>query len=1273
MITHARRWFRHARRALGYALALGLIAMALVAGVTSQLLPLAERHPDRIAAWLSARAGRPVAFDAMETQWTRRGPLLRLDHLRIGSGTQTFVIGDAEILVSQYAGLLPGRSFTELRLRGLDLTLERADDGRWSVRGLPGQQHPGADPLATLERLGELQVIGGKLTVIAPGLGIDATLPKVDLRLQVEGRRVRAGLRAWMREDVSPLDAALDFNRRTGDGRAYAGAKQADLAAWTPLLHLAGVQVEAGQGRAEAWVELQRHRIAVMTVDATLTGVMLRGTESRDANGQVHASRKRFDSVVARARWRATADGWRFDAPTLRIGAGDRMQALDGLLLAGGKHFGLHADRVDAGPLLDVAALSERMAPGLRRWVLAAQPTAILEDVEVTGMRGGAMHAQGRISAIGFASVGSAPGIDGLAGRLQGDAEGFTLDIDPASKMRFDWPRGFGVVHEVRLDGVVSGWREGDGWRVATDALRLRGKEYGVAVRGGLWWQGDGSRPWIDLAAQIDDTQVTVAKHFWVRHLMPKGTIHWLDNALVAGMLRDGRAVVSGDLDDWPFRDRNGLFRADAHIANATLKFQPDWPAAEQVEGDVSFIADGFTVDGKGAIAGVGIRQFHAGIPRFSAAELTVQAQGGADASKLIDLLRQSPVRKEHAETLANVSASGPAAVTFDMLLPMHHKPGASERRFGGTVELTDASLREKRWKLAFDQVKGRAEYGKGGFGTEQLAVRHDGQPGKLSLRAGGYTRDKSQAFEADLEAMIAADDLIARAEDMAWLKPYLEGRSVWTIGVSVPKSANARAAAAPSRLQLRSNLVGTALTLPAPLHKAANVSLPASIRTAMPLGSGEIEVALGNLAAVRAQSRNNQTGVRVAVGSGTVSEPPPASGLIVTGRAATLDAIDWIAFAKGGEGSGKLPLRRIDVAADRLLLLGASFPDARVQVVPASGGTAVTVAGNALAGAIMVPDADGAAIAGRFERVHWRRAATKATLPDDGPDIDPAKIPPLAFDIDDLRFGDGRLGTARVRTRPVAAGFRIEQMQMRAEKQRIDVTGDWLGRGADARTRMQVAIDSDDFGELMTGFGFSGQLAGGDGTAILDAHWAGSPAAFKVPALQGTLALDVKDGRLVEIEPGAGRVLGLLSVAQLPKRLTLDFRDFFSKGFAFNRVDGHVRVAGGSARSDDLRIDGPAAQIRIRGVADLRAQTFDQTIEVLPKAGNLLTVAGAIAGGPVGAAIGAAANAVLDKPLRQLAAKTYRVTGPWKDPKVEVLKREQPRARTAQTEPPSG
>ncbi len=123
-----------------------------------------------------------------------------------------------------------------------------------------------------------------------------------------------------------------------------------------------------------------------------------------------------------------------------------------------------------------------------------------------------------------------------------------------------------------------------------------------------------------------------------------------------------------------------------------------------------------------------------------------------------------------------------------------------------------------------------------------------------------------------------------------------------------------------------------------------------------------------------------------------------------------------------------------------------------------------------------------------------------------------------------------------------------------------------------------------------------------------------------------------------------------------------LDFRDFFSKGFAFDRLEGRVDFADGEAHTGDMLIDGPAADIHIRGNTDLRAQRFDQTIDVLPKSGNLLTVVGAVAGGPVGAAVGAAANAVLSKPIGEMGAKTYKVTGPWKEPKVEVISREQSR-----------
>ena len=82
---------------------------------------------------------------------------------------------------------------------------------------------------------------------------------------------------------------------------------------------------------------------------------------------------------------------------------------------------------------------------------------------------------------------------------------------------------------------------------------------------------------------------------------------------------------------------------------------------------------------------------------------------------------------------------------------------------------------------------------------------------------------------------------------------------------------------------------------------------------------------------------------------------------------------------ATGGGGGSGLALRSIDVVAARLLLLGGSFPGTRVQVTPASAGTAIRVDGVALAGAVLVPDAKGAAVAGRLQRLHWRSATGAA------------------------------------------------------------------------------------------------------------------------------------------------------------------------------------------------------------------------------------------------------------------------------------------------------
>lgn len=405
---------RRIRRHFIAACAVGLVGLALLVGTLSQLLPLAERHPDRIAAWLSERAGQPVHFDQLQTAWTRRGPLLQLKGLRIGAG-QGLAIGEAEVLVSMYSGLLPGRSLTELRLRGLALDLQQDKDGRWSVRGLP-KSDTGGDPLDALRRLGELQVIDGRLGVHAPGLGIDTTLPRIDLRLRVNGDRLRVGVRAWAQTDALPLTAVLDVDRARGNGQAWLGADPVDFHAWSPLLAAGGVRLREGKGELNLWLTLRDFAPVALTTDSDLRDVRVDGAPMPD----VATPRLQLQRLQARLRWQRQADGWALQVPRLRLKTEDGEQQLDGLQLQVGRQLRVSSGEVQAGTALRALALSDRLEPGLRHWLFLSKPQLDVRELQLAGERDGPLRAQGELQSLGFASVGNSPGLRGLGGTFRG-------------------------------------------------------------------------------------------------------------------------------------------------------------------------------------------------------------------------------------------------------------------------------------------------------------------------------------------------------------------------------------------------------------------------------------------------------------------------------------------------------------------------------------------------------------------------------------------------------------------------------------------------------------------------------------------------------------------------------------------------------------------------------------------------------------------------------------------------------------------------------------
>ncbi len=515
-----------------------------------------------------------------------------------------------------------------------------------------------------------------------------------------------------------------------------------------------GVTITDGSGRAEAWATLRAHQIVGMSVDADLKNVRLRGapfdTGSTVASNPKHSTdvpQAAFAEVKTIAHWRAEDGRWRLGAPQLRVHVAEQSEpmVLDGLLIAGGRRYGLLAERIDAAPLFAVAALSDRLDPKLRRWLITARPGAVLENVVASGERDGALQVQADVRDLSIAAVGKSPGVAGLGGQLRGDADGFVFAFDPNAKTRFDWPHGFGAPHDVRLRGDVGGWREGEGWQVATSGLRIDGTGYGADVRGGLFFQGDGTRPTIDIAADLDDAQSPTAKRFWSKRVFPPALVDWFEMALQGGTVHNGRAVISGDLDDWPFVARDGrpalgVFDARATLQNMRVKFSKDWPMTT-MDADIEFVGNGFRVAGKAMLAQVAIREFSAGIADFGRADLTIDAEADSDAAKLLALMKQSPLQQDHGQTMANLVASGPASVEFAMRLPLHLRDAPPT--IDGRVALRGAKLGESEWKLAFANVNGVARYDRNGFHRERVerGLRPTAKPLVVARRRRARTR----------------------------------------------------------------------------------------------------------------------------------------------------------------------------------------------------------------------------------------------------------------------------------------------------------------------------------------------------------------------------------------------------------------------------------------------------------------------------------------------------------------------------------------------------
>jgi uncharacterized protein (TIGR02099 family) len=1273
-----RRW-RRVRRIVAGTLAAIVIALGVLVGIGQLVVPWLVRNPDRVEAWLAERIDRPVTIGHIAARWVRGGPQLVLENVLIGARApeQTPLrLERAELALNVFAPFQRNRAWNEFRLVGLDLSLERGADGRWQLHGFDLDPAASGDPLGAL---GVLVLVDLRLRLDDERHGVHLQVGASELRVVNRGAELYVlGKVRSLDEEASALDLITSIRRGEGRGRLYLSGRDVDLGRLLRGQAYGGTRLDAGRGLVQAWAEWDHGRVLDVRTRLDLRGLRLAaeppnspGAGAPGASAQdsrVREAKATLDRLALALRWRrGDGDAWSLDLADVVLGAGGTehppMRAGVQLLGTAPPRWRAAADTIALAPLAGLAAQIGQLPDGLRGWLRDAAPRGRLDQAYLRYDGADDYELSARFSDLAIAPAAKAPGLGPLHGELRGDAQAMLIAV-PAQGFTAEYPGVFREPFEFSAFGGDVVLRPiDDGWRVETERIVFEGDGYGGELRGGVELPRGGARPRLDLYAAVAHGDVPAAKRFWPVNVMPRPAVEWLDRALQAGRVVDGHAVFRGDLAEWPFDGYGGRFEAIATIEDTQLQYLADWPRVEGVSAVARFVNDGMEASATaGSSLGAALGSAEARIADFGEAMLELSAVGRGSGRNLLGFLRATPIGAQHRDALAGLAVGGNADFDFKLQVPL--KKDAPGFSLDGTATLAGATVTQPDWRVDFSDVAGAIRFDRGGFVADKLRVTTRGHAGTLSVAVGDSVTEAGQVVQARLDARLPAQVVFADVPGLESILAHMDGSSQWTIAAGVAGADGA--APGRTRLSAHSDLLGTAIDLPAPLAKAADVALPLDVALPMPYAGGELRVTLGDVLTVsgRLPAPDAPLAMRLDFGAKAAGALPDR-GWVIGGRAPLLDLGGWASFigASSGSGEGDFELRGADLAVDALMLGTRAIGAAGVRITRGDAATEFAFTGDALQGGITLPAADlmRAGVTVHLDRLHWPESPEDDDVdaPVAGADLTPGLLPPLHIWIGDLRIGRTVLGLTRWESRPVAGGMRIDQLDAKSPNLEMRAQGDWSGTPGANRSQLAIDLSSHNLGRMLDAFGYAGIIDGGRTTARIEAGWAGPPTGFALARLDGTLAISVGDGRILDVEPGAGRIFGLLSLTEIPRRLSLDFSDFFRSGFSFNAINGTFRLATGQATTEDLSIKGPAADIRISGRTDLRNKVYDQRLIVTPHAGATLPVVGALAGGPVGAAAGLVVQGLFNKQINAVARATYEVTGPWDKPQIRLVSRE--------------
>jgi len=266
---------------------------------------------------------------------------------------------------------------------------------------------------------------------------------------------------------------------------------------------------------------------------------------------------------------------------------------------------------------------------------------------------------------------------------------------------------------------------------------------------------------------------------------------------------------------------------------------------------------------------------------------------------------------------------------------------------------------------------------------------------------------------------------------------------------------------------------------------------------------------------------------------------------------------------------------------------------------------------------------------------------------------VKPSALPAIRGEIQQLIIGKAELGQLEIDMSHNARGMQLSRLDVRSPNFEFTSGGQWSERFGRQTSTLKGRLNAKNLGGLLTQMGYAAIVKKGEGSADFDFSWSKGLPEFDMGILDGSVAVNMKDGSIVDIDPGAGRLLGLLSLAALPKRLFFDFGELGS-GLDFDKITGQFKFQNGNADTRDLTLESSLATAYMKGETSFAKKDFDMEVVVIPKISGTLPLTGYLAGGGQLGAILWMFQQAFGKDIDETQMRIYSITGSWEKPVIE-------------------